>query len=414
MRQPMRESLASTGGPPTAAQVKISSPLIHGGTSLDSNESDPIDITEDGAYYKDRRVQNSYDAPHLSSTSFSLPSPRLGPVGARSFNRRLSFGRSMGSFVGSYEESLLSGRMSQSLSRPLDFTASIGVLGTGKCKTSLRCPPHLTIEFPASFYSDVSPYVGQIDLDSVVTRRGYRIPPQGQLQIIIKNPNKTAVKFFLVPYDVADMPPLHKTFFRQKHYEDDKMRYAIHVQICCTAEGKHYLYRTQRVVFANRVPDGREKLRIVTQQPEPQKYTPWVPEKKVRGTAQDPSHQRPDAKEARFIGGSLLESYVQECPLTEHALAEVTSGMNSLVTTNSSRSMAQVSGISAGLAAQRRPAAGAQSPILPPGSNRRASAHFGLSLLQKTPPITRIDEESDLLLPAPSHRFKLDGAADDA
>ncbi|KFY30688.1 hypothetical protein V494_08073, partial [Pseudogymnoascus sp. VKM F-4513 (FW-928)] len=193
------------------------------------------------------------------------------------------------SMVGSYEESILRGRMSTTPSKPLDFVAQIGVLGLGKCKPSLKCPPHVALPFPAVFYSYAttahvrhtasedgpSPYVGQIDLENGLpaapaseshstkrTRHSklrsrvpdgpegldsqeqtpdiekrliqkqkrrstsprappggcYRIPEKGQLQIIIKNPNKTAVKLFLVPYDLEGMEPGTKTFIRQRSY----------------------------------------------------------------------------------------------------------------------------------------------------------------------------------------------------
>jgi len=276
--------------------------------------------------------------------------------------------------VGSYEESLLRGRMSMSPSKPLDFTAQIGVLGKGKCKGRLKCPPHVTVPFPAFFYSyptsgngrsiaddSPSPYVGHIDLENslakgesnttrrrkrhvsptkghddaetgtaqigdVDTRRRrekknrraespkcppggcYRIPQQGQLQIIIKNPHKTAVKLFLVPYDLTDMEPGTKTFIRQRSYsagpiidmplsarknygtdrpeaslnatEDPRdkpvLRYLIHVNICCPARGRFYLHSTVRVVFANRVPDGKEKLCNEIQLPDP-RYSPYKP-----------------------------------------------------------------------------------------------------------------------------------------
>ncbi|USP75625.1 hypothetical protein yc1106_02899 [Curvularia clavata] len=282
--------------------------------------------------------------------------------------------------VGSYEESILRGRMSTTPSRPLDFVAKIGVLGRGQCKSSLKCPPHVTIPFPAVFYSyntgngrisdnEPSPYVGLIDLENSLPapdesnepgkrkrrhaapaqdqdeldfriqlgdednahdakgelrrrekkkRRStspkappggcYRIPPQGQLQIVLKNPNKTAVKLFLVPYDVSDMEPGQKTFVRQRSYSagpiidmpassrknlgtdrpeaalsgsDDPndrpiLRYLIHLHICCPSKGRYYLYKSIRVVFANRVPDGKEKLRNEIQQPEP-RYSTYKP-----------------------------------------------------------------------------------------------------------------------------------------
>ncbi|KAL4934586.1 uncharacterized protein BDV17DRAFT_249612, partial [Aspergillus undulatus] len=276
--------------------------------------------------------------------------------------------------VGSYEESILRGRMSTCPSKPLDFTAQIGVLGKSKGKSSLKCPPHVTVPFPAVFYSystsghgrtisddSPSPYVGMIDLenslpkDSSTSRRRrrhqspvdnhnirpvenatqpksieqeslrrrekrhrrtespksppggcYRIPERGQLQIMIKNPNKTAVKLFLVPYDLSDMEPGTKTFIRQRSYSagpildmplsarsnygtdrpeasltnsddpNDKpvLRYLIHLNICCPSRGRYYLHSSIRVVFANRVPDGKEKLRNEIQHPEP-RYSPY-------------------------------------------------------------------------------------------------------------------------------------------
>ncbi|KAI0860000.1 hypothetical protein F4860DRAFT_480625 [Xylaria cubensis] len=267
------------------------------------------------------------------------------------------------SMVGSYEESILRGRMSTTPSKPLNFLAQIGVLGLGKCKSSLRCPPHVTLPFPAVFYSYAgsshgrskeddgpSPYVGQIDLENGLPNQGdearskrkhqsraverraagvdvmdtndvdttmsswdarktqrakrtsgsprappggsYRIPEKGQIQIIIKNPNKTAVKLFLVPYDLAGMEPGTKTFIRQRSYSNgpiiDNMpdlkgnssadrpilRYLVHLHICCLSRGRFYLYKNIRVVFANRVPDGKEKLQNEITLPEP-RFTPY-------------------------------------------------------------------------------------------------------------------------------------------
>lgn len=266
------------------------------------------------------------------------------------------------SMVGSYEESILRGRMSTTPSKPLDFLAQIGVLGKGDCKPSLRCPAHVMVPFPAVFYSysvgagrrntaddSPSPYVGNIDLEHNLKpapmrqkkrqetvkqvqeehdrslrditapentsiglqlerrirdkrrRRSrspqaplggcYRIPQQGQMQIIIKNPNKTAVKLFLVPYDLEGMEPGTKTFIRQRSYskgpildipgtntaagfEKPTLRYLVHLRICCPSKGRFYLYDNIRVVFANRVPDGKEKLRNEIQLPEP-RYSTW-------------------------------------------------------------------------------------------------------------------------------------------
>ncbi|KAI7854541.1 hypothetical protein BDC45DRAFT_440736 [Circinella umbellata] len=171
-----------------------------------------------------------------------------------------------GSLVGSYEESLLSGRMSSMPSKPILFQAQIGVLGK-ECKSSLRCPPHRSVTFPAFFYDMqeqlVPPYVGTVDLIPP-----YRLPPKGQLQIVIKNPNKTAVKLFLIPYDVSDMPKNTKTFLRQKSYDGHSLRYAVQVQLCRTEKKRVYLYKHIRVVFANRIADSRDKLKVTCEGPQ--------------------------------------------------------------------------------------------------------------------------------------------------
>lgn len=324
---------------------------------------------------------------HSHPASSSLPHTPLARF------RRPSFSDSPlhhAPMVGSYEESILRGRMSTTPSKPLNFVAQIGVLGKGNCKPSLRCPPHVSVPFPAVFYSysgnmrtsgandQPSPYVGLIDLenslqpsetperrrqqrlqaaltpigsrassrardegsntDNQAQRRRrhkqkrrsgsprappggcYRIPQTGQLQIVIKNPNKTAVKLFLVPYDLSDMEPGQKTFIRQRSYSagpiidmplssrknlgtdrpeaainpsgdpHDKpmLRYLIHLNICCPAKGRYFLFKSVRVVFANRVPDGKEKLRNEIQQPEP-RYTPYKSGREGSATAVGPT-----------------------------------------------------------------------------------------------------------------------------
>jgi hypothetical protein len=262
---------------------------------------------------------------HQPLRPISIPqAPRLRPRGISTSSDASPLQHAP--MVGSYEESILRGRMSTTPSRPLDFIAQLGVLGKGKCKPSLRCPPHVTTPFPAVFYSynsvgrpmdnSPSPYVGLIDIENsfpsyegkAPTGGCYRIPQQGQLQIIIKNPNKTAVKLFLVPYDLSDMEPGTKTFIRQRSYsagpiidmpitsrqnlgtdrpeaaishsedptERPTLRYLIHLHICCPARGRYFLYRSIRVVFANRVPDGKEKLCNEVQLPEP-RYVPYKP-----------------------------------------------------------------------------------------------------------------------------------------
>ncbi|KAI8138137.1 hypothetical protein BJV82DRAFT_632730 [Fennellomyces sp. T-0311] len=210
-----------------------------------------------------------YTHPHGMVAYSTSPSPSFGsraPWAIPSQQRRSSLTADHhGSLVGSYEESLLSGRMSAMPSKPILFQAQIGVLGK-ECKASLRCPPHRAVTFPAFFYDlqdHVPPYVGTVDLVPP-----YRLPPKGQLQIVIKNPNKTAVKLFLIPYDVSDMPKNTKTFLRQKSYDGHSLRYAVQVQLCRTEKKRVYLYKHIRVVFANRIADAREKLKVTCEGPQ--------------------------------------------------------------------------------------------------------------------------------------------------
>ena len=291
---------------------------MHSFQTTRSISGSPTPLRSSGAYHP-------YQA-HQPRRSISIPqTPRMRPRGISVSSEQSPLHHAP--MVGSYEESILRGRMSTTPSKPLNFIAQIGVLGRGKCKPSLRCPPHATVPFPAVFYSyssngrsvdnQPSPYVGLIDVEHSFPTSdlrsppggSYRIPQQGQLQIIIKNPNKTAVKLFLVPYDLSDMVPGQKTFIRQRSYsagpiidmpvksnktdedvqgpkqtasrsegltEKPTLRYLIHLNICCTAKGRYFLYKSIRVVFANRVPDGKEKLCNEIQLPEP-KYSTYKP-----------------------------------------------------------------------------------------------------------------------------------------
>ena len=299
--------------------------------------------------HRSRQSLSSFTYHPRSNPQTPVPRSRRLSLSAENHSRRRT------SMVGSFEESILRGRMSTPPSKPLDFVAQIGVMGKGDCPSSLKCPAHVTIPFPAVFYSypastgvrsvsddTPSPYVGTIDLQhnlkeitlaskkssksssgedmlhtgaslprttvgedpsqpsKILVGGAYRVPQQGQLQIIIKNPNKTAVKLFLVPYDLTGMDPGTKTFVRQRSFSTgpiienalgDKpssstfmdpmeskhiLRYLVHLRFCCPARNRFYLFDDIRVVFANRVPDGKEKLRNEVQIPEP-KFSAWKP-----------------------------------------------------------------------------------------------------------------------------------------
>ncbi|KDE08997.1 hypothetical protein MVLG_00719 [Microbotryum lychnidis-dioicae p1A1 Lamole] len=293
-------------------------------------------------YPPPRTAAASVNASSSSSTSLLLPSPQSSRRRRSSASAHsASFGASSamswtmppavvphGSFVGSFEQSLLTGRLSALPSLPLPFLASIGVLGGNDAPSRLRCPPHLNIPFEAFFYSGPdgakgsSPYVGTIDLEayycsllhadrsprdepisaaadgpstskpSLPRFPGYRVPVRGQVQLIVKNPNSTAIKLFLIPYDLSGLDRLRqggKTFVRQKSYAFEasdastkgRLRYAIHLQFCSpptaassssasgskSSDPHYYLHGNVRIVFASRALDLSEKLRVVAEGP---------------------------------------------------------------------------------------------------------------------------------------------------
>lgn len=334
-------------------------------------------VPDDSSQLAHRRGNTSTHPKHHARRSLTMTwspqSSNSSQAQTCSRSRKLSYSEASplqkASMVGSYEESILRGSMSTAPSKPLDFTAQIGVLGKGTCKP--KCPAHVMIPFPAVFYNwggvagkslsfidnEPSPYVGHIDLQNslVLAERmksqerrvqssgvdtgydstgghqsgangptgefffkkskkrrrasspsqlpfggSYRIPQQGQLQIVIKNPNKTAVKLFLVPYELTGMKAGTKTFIRQRCYSTEPLdedfslrpekkaacskqmdqkptlRYLIHLNICSPCKGRFYLYQHIRVVFANRVPDNKEQLQNEIQIPQP-RYSIYKP-----------------------------------------------------------------------------------------------------------------------------------------
>jgi hypothetical protein len=193
--------------------------------------------------------------------------------------------------LGSYEESLLSGRMpSAPASSVKGFMLDIGACGRG------MCPSHVKLPFEAAFYhfpgeSLASPYVGVVNLEQAMQRGTapgrYRVPASGLVQVIVSNPQKTGVKVFIVRYDFSDMPPESKTFLRQRTYTQvanhtpgnsksppggrlrNVLKYAIHLRFMSSKRGHIYLCKDVRVVFAHRAPDEEERISTVTEGPSP-------------------------------------------------------------------------------------------------------------------------------------------------
>ena len=189
----------------------------------------------------------------------------------------------IGPFVGSFHESLLSGRMSSVPSTVYPgFKADVLVAGgsiRGRHGGSLprgmeQAGKHLRVPFNATCYHTDStapaPYVATIDLANV----RYRIPPKGVIAVTIINPTTTPIKTFMMMYDFSDMPDNTKTFLRQKIVSSTApsiLVYAMQVH-ATTKKGRVYLCKCLRVVFPYRLPDETGQLTTTYESPDNPKY----------------------------------------------------------------------------------------------------------------------------------------------
>jgi Chromosome segregation during meiosis len=147
---------------------------------------------------------------------------------------------------------------------PFTLTLSINALPPFR---NFFVPPKLQLPFEAQFYELSGPWVGTIDLDNAPQLKtkmyqaegGYRVPPKGQVQLVIKNQLGTVMKVLLVPYDLKDMPagtqaPLRRVWYgeainephtetyhsghekdrdKEKDMVKEVIRYAVHLRFVC-------------------------------------------------------------------------------------------------------------------------------------------------------------------------------------
>jgi hypothetical protein len=169
--------------------------------------------------------------------------------------------------VGSFEECLLNNRMSTKPTASIQFHATIHAVarGSAKKRENFRTSGPIALDFEAHMYEldgKPLPYAGTIDVHAQ-----HRIPPKGQLQILIVHGERGAVKVFIVPYDLRDMAANHSTFLRRREYVTPEngtktLKYAIHIPVKSSKHRHLHLHGPIRVVFSNQANNANDKVEV--------------------------------------------------------------------------------------------------------------------------------------------------------
>ncbi|KAF7189097.1 hypothetical protein HII31_09519 [Pseudocercospora fuligena] len=133
---------------------------------------------------------------------------------------------------------------------------------------------------------------------------------------------------------IIDMPLSSRTNFGTDRPEaalnatDDPndrpmLRYLVHLHICCPSKGRYFLYKSVRVVFANRVPDGKERLRNEIQMPEP-RYSAYKPGRDSNVGTNANSAKDPDRRRSAIepTNDTRWQHFAQSLPLHEYPVRQ--------------------------------------------------------------------------------------------
>jgi len=180
--------------------------------------------------------------------------------------------------LGNFEENLLKERL-----RPVriveGFTADLGASGA-------FCPKHLVLPVTVKFYSfncsTSSPYLGVAKL----RKKGYTVPRNGTIQVTLLNPLGTVIKMFVVPYDLAEMPPSSHTFVRQRtvslgnsvqttaNGSTSNLRYLIHIRFSSSKSGRIFLDSDIKMIISRQYDlDSSLELDMESSDPQSKSFT---------------------------------------------------------------------------------------------------------------------------------------------
>ncbi|EDW01358.1 uncharacterized protein LOC6560854 [Drosophila grimshawi] len=178
-------------------------------------------FAKQAAFYKrrSRHLSDRSDRSSLGSdeqlSDEDLESGMCSPAGSPLKTRaRLATQFGGRPLLGNLEESLLQKRLLPKI-EVAGFRLQLGASG-------VFCPKQRTISASSYFYelhgeTLSTPYLCEIRLP----RKGYSVPLMGTVQATLLNPMGTVVRMFVIPYDMRDMPNLHRTFIRQRILADE-------------------------------------------------------------------------------------------------------------------------------------------------------------------------------------------------